>query len=168
MATSTNEGHQDELVKQLLALLEGKQAHADFDTAVKGLGPELWGRRPENLPHSAWQLVEHIRIAQRDILDFSTNREGEGYKELRWPEEYWPKESDPPSATAWEKSLDAFRQDMAEFRSLLQAKDVDLHTPLPWGDGQTLLREVLLVADHTAYHVGELVLLRRLLGAWKG
>ena len=155
-----------ELEKQLLALLAGGQAHAGFERAVEGLPAELRGRRPDQVPYSAWQLLEHLRITQRDILDFSTNRGGAGYKPLQWPKEYWPKESDPPSASAWDEAVRAVEEDRKEFEELLKAENADLVAPLAWGDGQTLLREALLIADHTAYHVGELVLLRRLLGAW--
>ena len=155
-----------ELEKQLLALLKGGQAHAGFDKAVNDLPSELRGERPEHVPYSAWQLLEHLRITQRDILDFSTNRGGAGYQPLKWPEEYWPKQAAPAEDAAWQASVDAMRRDREAFEALVQAEEADLVTPFPWGDGQTLLREALLLADHTAYHVGELVLLRRLLGAW--
>ena len=157
-----------ELERQLLALLAGGQAHADFEKVVGQMPENLRGERPERVPYSAWQLLEHLRITQRDILEFSTNRGGAGYKELQWPAEYWPKESSPPTANAWEESVAAIRSDQKAFEALLQAKDVDLVTPFAWGDGQNLLREALLLADHTAYHLGEMVLLRRLLGAWQG
>ena len=156
------------LVEQLSALLEGGQAHAGFDKIVDGMPQELRGERPEQVPYSAWQLLEHLRIAQRDILDFSTNSEGRGYKGRAWPEEYWPKESALSSETAWDEAVAAIRADRESFKALLQAADADLVTPFPWGEGQTLLREALLIADHNAYHLGELLLLRRLLGAWKG
>lgn len=156
-----------ELQKQLGALLAGGQAHAGFDKAVAGLPAESRGVRPERVPYSAWQLLEHLRITQRDILDFSTNCNGAGYKALKWPDEYWPKESAPASDGAWQASLDSVRKDRETFEALLKAKEADLVTPFAWGEGQTLLREALLIADHTAYHVGELVLLRRLLGAWE-
>ena len=155
-----------ELDRQLMALLAGGQAHADFDTVIAGLPREMRGVRPDRVPYSAWQLLEHLRITQRDILEFSTNRGGAGYKELQWPAEYWPKESAPASQEAWEQSVTAIRTDREAFEDLLQANDADLVTPFAWGDGQTLLREALLLADHTAYHLGEIVLLRRLLGAW--
>ncbi len=156
-----------ELEKQLLALLAGGQAHADFDKVIAGVPEEMRGLRPERVPYSAWQLLEHLRITQRDILEFSTNRSGAGYEELQWPDEYWPKESAPPSDEAWEASVKAVRADRDAFAAVL-AKETDLVTPFAWGNGQTLLREALLVADHTAYHLGEMVLLRRLLGAWNG
>lgn len=157
-----------EVQRQLLALLAGGQAHADFDKVTAGFPEGLRGVRPEHVPYSAWQLLEHLRITQRDILDFCTNRDGAGYKELAWPAEYWPKEAVPVTAGAWEDSVAAVRADRATFEALLQTKEADLVTPFAWGDGQNLLREALLVADHTAYHLGEMVLLRRLLGAWNG
>ncbi len=164
-----NEGTlRTELERQLLALLTGGQAHADFDKVVTGMPTEMRGLRPERVPYSAWQLLEHLRITQRDILEFSTNGNGSGYKELQWPEEYWPKESAPPSDEAWEESIKAVQADCEAFKAVLRAKEADLATPFPWGSGQNLLREALLVADHTAYHLGEMVLLRRLLGAWNG
>jgi DinB superfamily len=155
------------LRKQLQALLDGGQAHATFDEAVKGFPAKLRGVVPEGLPYSGWQILEHIRITQRDILEFSSNTDG-SYKELKWPEEYWPKSAEPPSAEAWERSIEQVHEDRKAFEKLLKAADdAELVAPFAWGDGQSLLREALLVADHDAYHVGELVVLRRLLGAWK-
>ena len=156
----------DELHRQLMALLAGGQAHVDFEKAIAGLPKEMRGARPDRVPYSAWQLLEHLRIAQRDILEFSTNREGRGYKELQWPEEYWPEKPAPETEETWAQSVTALRADREAFETLLQAEDADLATPFPWGDGQTLLREALLIADHMAYHLGEIVLLRRLLGVW--
>jgi hypothetical protein len=122
---------------------------------------------PEGLPYSGWQILEHIRITQRDILEFSSNTDG-SYKELKWPEEYWPKSAEPPSEDAWEHSIEQIRTDRKVFEKLLHsADDAALVAPFAWGDGQSLLREALLVADHDAYHLGELVVVRRLLGAWK-
>lgn len=121
----------NELRTQLLALLAGGQAHADFEKVIADMPEALRGEKPGGVPYSAWQLLEHLRITQRDILDFSTNREGAGYKELEWPAQYWPEESSPPTATAWEESLLAIRSDQQAFAALLQAKDADLATPLP-------------------------------------
>ena len=135
---------------------------------VKGFPKELRGVRPERTPYSGWQLLEHLRIAQRDILDFCTNCDGAGYKGLAWPEEYWPAESAPPNEGAWEDSVAAVRADRGRLEEILTSAESDLVTPFLWGDGQNLMREALLVADHTAYHLGEMVLLRRLLGAWEG
>ncbi len=153
-----------ELKKQLKALLDGGQAHAKLDEAISDLPFELQGKVPEGLPYSPWQLLEHIRIAQKDILEFSDNKDG-SYKELSWPDDYWPKSPEPPGSDAWEKSVTGLRQDRAAFEKLL--KERDLIEPFPWGDGQNLLREALLIADHEAYHTGELIVARRLLGAWK-
>jgi hypothetical protein len=155
------------LRKQLQALLDGGQAHATFDDAVKDFPTKLRGTVPEGLPYSAWQILEHIRIAQRDILDFCDNRNG-SYKPRKWPDAYWPKSAEPPSADAWEHSIEQIHKDRKAFESLLRAADdAELVAPFAWGEGQTLLREALLIADHDAYHVGELIVLRRLLRAWK-
>jgi hypothetical protein len=153
------------LRKQLIALLRGGQAHVTFDDALKDLPAELRGTVPPNLPYSAWQLLEHLRITQRDILNFSAPPTG-GYQPLEWPEGYWPKSPLPPGPRAWDQSIAAIRTDLEHFEALIQNPGADLFKPFRWGDGQNLLREALLIADHTAYHLGELVVLRRLLGAW--
>ena len=156
-----------EVERQVKALLGSGQAHVGLAKALDGLPPELRGVKPERVPYSAWQLLEHLRIAQRDILDFCTNGGGKGYQHRAWPEQYWPKEAEPPSEAAWDEAVAAIEADRAEFEQLFaQASEAELLTPFAWGDGQTLLREALLIADHAAYHTGELVLLRRLLGAW--
>ncbi|HUF34463.1 MAG TPA: DinB family protein [Gemmatimonadales bacterium] len=147
---------------ELAASLDWHHAHADFDTAVEGLPAELRGRTPAGLPYSAWQLVEHLRLAQHDILDFCINP---AYRELRWPDDYWPTAAAPPSDGAWEESLAGFRRDRDALRALAQDPAVDLLAPIPHGSGQTLLRELLLVLDHNAYHLGQLLAVRRLLGA---
>jgi hypothetical protein len=152
------------LRKELDRLLSGQGAHADFDTAVADFPAKLRGVRPEGAAHSAWELVEHLRIAQWDMLEFSRDSKHESPK---WPEEYWPKSPEPAVADAWEKSLKAIRRDLAAMRKLVLDEHSDLFTPLPHGDGQTLVREAMQMADHNAYHVGELVLLRRVLGCWK-
>ena len=156
-----------ELRQQVKGLLDGGQAHATFDQAVKNMPAKLQGVVPEGLPYSAWQLLEHIRVTQRDILDFSSNDNG-SYRELKWPDEYWPKDPEPPNGHAWQKSVEQIREDRKAFEKLMDsADDSKLIKPFAWGNGQNLLREALLIADHDAYHLGELVLLRRLLGAWK-
>jgi hypothetical protein len=154
-----------ELRKQLLALLDGGQAHVTFDDAVKDFPAELRGTIPIDLPYSAWQLLEHLRITQRDILNFSAPPTG-GYHAINWPDDYWPKSAEPPTKQAWDQSIAAIRTDLKHFEDLIQKPESDLFKPFRWGDGQNLLREALLIADHTAYHLGELVVLRRLLGVW--
>jgi hypothetical protein len=155
---------EDGVRKELKALLDGGQAHATFEDAVKDFPVKLRGVVVDKLPYSAWQIVEHIRIAQSDIVEFSDNADG-SYKAKKWPEDYWPKSAEPPSEDAWEKSIATIEKDRKAFEALLK-KD-DLVQPFAWGDGQTLLREALLIADHLAYHTGELIVIRRLLGAWK-
>lgn len=156
---------QKELVKQLVALLDGGQAHATFAQAVERFPAKLRGAVPGRLPYSGWQLLEHMRIALDDIVRFSLNDDG-SYKSPKWPEGYWPKEAAPASDAAWRGSVRRVRSDLGKFKKLLQARDADLFAAFPWGDGQNLLRQALLIADHTAYHVGEMIVLRRLIGAW--
>jgi hypothetical protein len=155
-----------ELRKQLGALLDGGQAHAKFEDAVKDFPVKLRGVVPDGLPYSAWQILEHIRITHRDILNFSAPPTG-GYHGIKWPDAYWPKEAAPADAKAWEHSVAEVLVDRDKFKKLLARPNVDLYKPFLWGEGQNLLREALLIGDHTAYHVGELIVLRRLLGAWK-
>jgi hypothetical protein len=152
------------LRKELDRLLSGQGAHVDFNSAVTGLSARLRGNRPEGSAHSAWEILEHIRIAQHDMLEFSRDPKHESPK---WPEGYWPTSPEPSSADSWEKSVKACEHDLAEMRKLVADPSSDLFTPFAHGDGQNLLREALQLADHNAYHVGEIVLLRRLLGAWK-
>jgi hypothetical protein len=151
------------LREQLARLLDWQDAHASFDAAVDGLPPAQRGVRPAGLPHSPWELVEHMRLAQHDILDFCRNPR---YVELAWPADYWPESAAPPTPEAWDASIAAVRRDREAFRQLVTDAAIDLFAPIPHGTGQTILRELLLAADHTAYHVGQLVLTRRLLGAW--
>jgi hypothetical protein len=155
----------DETIKQLIALLQGGQAHASLDDAVKDFPVELRGKVPNGLPYSAWQLLEHLRITQLDILNFSAPPTG-GYQPIEWPADYWPKSAEPPSAHAWDHTVTAIHSDLKKFEALLTKQDADLFKPFRWGDGQNLLREALLIADHNSYHLGEIVMLRRLLGAW--
>jgi len=149
----------------LLELLRGGHAHATFGDAVKNLPFDKTGIRPRGAPHSAWELVEHMRIAQNDILRFSREPD---YVSPKWPEGYWPGSPAPEDEAHWKKSLAAFRRDLKAFESLLRERAADLDKPFPWGQGQTLFREALLIADHNSYHIGQLVLLRRLLDAWTG
>ena len=151
------------LRRHLVDLLEGRNAHVDFDGAVKGFPADLQGARPEGQPHTPWRLLEHLRIAQWDILEFSRSAE---HASPSWPAGYWPETDAPPDAQAWDRSVAAFRADLAAMRDLVMDPASDLAAAFPWGDGQTLLREALLVADHNAYHLGQLVTLRQLLGAW--
>ena len=148
---------------QLAQFLEQSHAHADFDAAIKGLPANLRGKKPAGAPYTAWQLLEHMRIAQWDILEFSRDPD---HVSPQWPEGYWPATEAPPSARAWDESVRRFKSDAKAMQKLVTGK-TDLFAKLPGGDGQTLLREALLVMDHNAYHLGELVLLRRLLRAWK-
>jgi hypothetical protein len=156
--------HDKILRQQLAKLIDWNEAHADLNATVDGFPAKLRGQVPDGLPHSAWQLLEHIRIALWDILEFSRNPK---HKSPKWPEGYWPKAAAPPSDKAWDDSVKAILKGQDELRELVKDPSNDLFKPLPHGDGQTLLREVLLAADHGAYHLGQLVLVRRALGAWK-
>jgi DinB superfamily len=152
------------LPAHLTELLEGGHAHITFDAAVKNWAARLCGIRPKGAAHSAWEILEHLRLAQWDILEFTRNPK---HVSPEWPSGYWPKSPAPPSAKAWDNSIQSFRADLRSMIKLVQNKKTDLFAPLPHGSGQTVLREALLLADHNAYHLGELLLLRRLLGAWK-
>jgi len=151
------------LRKQLAQLIEGGHAHATFEAAVKDMPLGQVGTRPPGCPHSAWELLEHLRIAQHDILEFSRSADWESPK---WPEGYWPASPRPEKPEQWIHSVEQYRADQSEFLKLLADPQQDLSKPFPWGDGQTLLREAILIGDHAAYHIGQLVLVRRLLGAW--
>ena len=152
------------LREQLVAFLRGGQAHADLHAVLDDFPKELRGAKPQGSPYSAWQLLEHIRLALDDLLEFSTDSH---YVTKQWPEDYWPKEEAPATGAAWDASVKALRKGMADFEKLVGDPESNLYATIPWGDGQTLLREVLLAGQHTSYHVGQLVLLRRQLGAWK-
>jgi hypothetical protein len=152
------------LRQHLLDLLRGRNAHADFDSVMADFPSRLRGVKPPGAAHTAWQLLEHMRIAQSDILEFS--RDGK-HKSPPWPEGYWPKTEAPPAAASWNNSLRSFRADLKGMAKLVADKKTDLFARIPHGSGQTILREALLVADHNSYHLGQLVLLRRLLGTWK-
>lgn len=154
----------DALRKHLLDLLRGGNAHADFDTVMADFPSGLRGAKPPGAAHSPWQVLEHMRIAQWDILEFSRDPK---HKSPPWPEGYWPKSETPPAPAAWNNSLRSFRADLKAMAKLVADRDTDLFVKIPHGTGQTILREALLVADHNAYHLGEMVLLRRLLGTWK-
>jgi uncharacterized damage-inducible protein DinB len=149
---------------QLRRIVDWEDAHASFDRAVAGLPARLRGTAPEGWAHSAWQLLEHVRICQHDILDFCRNPK---YVEMAM-EDYWPPSAKPPSPKAWSASVAAIRRDVAALKRLAADRRIDLFARIPHGSGQTYLRELLLVADHNAYHVGQLVALRRALGSWSG
>ncbi len=152
------------LRRHVVKLLESPEAHLGFDDAVEGFTPETRGVRPPGAAHTAWQLLEHLRICQWDILEFSRNPQ---YVSPAWPDGYWPSREAPPDETAWEKSAAAFRADLRAMQRLLADPRRDLLAPVNHPDAKakhTLLREALLLADHNAYHIGQLVLLRRLLG----
>jgi hypothetical protein len=152
----------DPLRAQLVTLLDFKEAHVDFDKAVDGVPPEMRGRIPAGASHSLWQILEHLRIAQNDIWDFSVNA---GYEEKTWPADYWPKNPEPPSPEAWEASVAAYRRDREAMMKLVM-EQADIFATIPHGTGQTYLREVLLISHHASYHLGEMVTIRRMLGAW--
>jgi hypothetical protein len=158
------DSHEQSLRKHLLELLAGGSAHAKFEDVVKGLPAKLRGAKPEKFPHTPWMLLEHLRLAQWDILEFSRNGK---HVSPPWPGGYWPKAEGPASAASWNKSVQQFRRDLKAMQSLVANRKTDMFARIPWGDGQTILREALLVADHNAYHLGQLLDLRRLLGSWK-
>jgi hypothetical protein len=151
------------LRQHLLYLLGGGGAHLDFERTIADLPPELRGAKPAGLPFTPWRLLEHLRIAQWDILEFSRNPE---HSSPPWPEGYWPPDDAPPDNKAWDRSVRAFRANLRSMQDLVANSSTDLFARIPHGDGQTILREALLLADHNGYHLGELVLVRRLLGAW--
>ena len=160
-----NEKNDEALREHLLALLKGGQAYAKFDEIVSDFPADLRGKKVKGLPHTAWMLLEHMRLAQWDILDFSTNPK---YKAMTFPDDYWPKTEAPASAAAWNHGIKEFKKDLEAMQDLVAKPKTDLFRKIPWGEGQTILREALLIADHNAYHLGQLVTLRRLLGAWQG
>jgi len=161
---ATNDPYSKELREHVLYLLDGGGAHVRFDDAVKDMPEKLRDVKPDRFPHSAWMLLEHLRITQWDILEFSRNPKHESPK---WPDGYWPKEEAPPSAASWDKTVQQFRKDLKAMQDLVANPKTDLYARIPWGEGQTILREALLLADHNAYHVAQLIDARRLLGAWK-
>ena len=161
MAIKDPNGRQ--LREHVLYLLNGGGAHARFDDVMKDMPEKLRVVKPHGLPHTAWMLLEHLRLGQWDILEFSRNSK---HRSPEWPKGYWPKTEAPPSSAAWNKSIQQFRKDLKAMQDLVASPKADLYARIPWGDGQTILREALLLADHNAYHLGQLVDLRRLLGAW--
>ena len=150
----------DPLREHLANLLQMQGAHVSFHDAVKGFPADLRGVKPAGAPHTAWQLLEHLRIAQQDILDFCRNPE---YREKKWPQDYWPETEAPPDEGAWQASVQRFDGDAKEMQALIADDSNDLMARIPHGQGQTLLREALLAADHNAYHLGQLMFLRKML-----
>lgn len=153
----------DPVRQQVISLLAGGQAHVTLDEALKNFPAKFRGVKPKGVPHTAWQLLEHLRIAQWDILEFSRDPK---HVSPKWPDGYWPKTDEPPSDAAWKKSIAAIRKDLAAMQRLVANPKTDLLAKIPHGTGQNILREALLIADHNAYHIGQLVLLRRLTGSW--
>ena len=151
--------------KALLEFIRGGNAHASVEDAVKDFPAAQYAKKPQGAPHNAWQLMEHIRITLRDLLDFCRNPE---YRAPKWPEGYWPKNDAPATDQEWNGSVKRLLADLRDFETMVEDPTVDLNAKIPWGDGQTILREILLAGDHTSYHVGQLVMLRKQLGAWKG
>lgn len=161
----TRQMTEDAPYRELLArLLAWEDAHVGYDAAVADIPIALRGKPPTGLPYSAWQLVEHLRITQQDILNFCRNP---SYEELEWPKDYWPASPAPASEAAWNDSLAAFRRDREALQQLAADPTIDLTARIPHGSGQTYARELALVADHSSYHVGQLVLVRRVMGIWK-
>lgn len=152
------------IILELISLIDKGNAHASFEDAVKEIPLELLTKAPNSLPYSIWQLVEHIRITQWDIVEFCSNPDHESPK---WPDEYWPAAVETVTKEEWENSLAEIKKDRERFFDLLKDQDIDLYAPFDYGDGQSLFREALLIADHNAYHVGEIIVIRRLLHNWK-
>ena len=148
---------------QLVTLLDFEEAHVGFDRAVKGIPPRLRGKLSRGAEHTLWQLVEHLRIAQGDILEFCLSAK---YTEKKWPDDYWPKALGPRNAAAWTKAIASYRRDRQALQRLAANPKIALLATIPHGTGQTYLREILLIADHNAYHIGQIVILRRQLGIW--
>ncbi|MGA7380242.1 MAG: DinB family protein [Terriglobales bacterium] len=155
--------HDQSLRQHLLELLQGGHAHATFDAVIANIPANLRGKKPAGYPHSLWMLLEHLRLAQWDILEFSRNPK---YSAPKWPDDYWPKSAAPPSPAAWNASVKKFRADLTTTQNLVKNPRTDLFAKIPWGDGQTILREVLLLADHNSHHLAQMIDIRRLLGDW--
>lgn len=151
-----------QLREHVLYLLDGGGAHESFEELIEGLPSSLRGARPAGLPYTPWRLLEHLRIAQWDILEFTRN---EDHVSPPWPDGYWPHDEAPPTAAAWDRSVKSFRADKQALRDIVADDAVDLLARIPHGEGQTILREALLAADHNAYHLGQLMAVRRLIGA---
>lgn len=161
----TNFSAETGLRRHLAALLTGGNAHITFQDAVAEFPVDKAGIRPNGSPHSPWELLEHLRIAQHDILLFSRSAD---YVEPKWPDDYWPTSPAPRTKAEWDRSVASVREDLSAFLELLNDPRRNLFDPFPWGNGQTLLREALLIADHNSYHLGQLMLLRRMIGSQAG
>ncbi|GGB86231.1 DinB family protein [Dyadobacter sediminis] len=155
---------QQKLISELVFLIEKGNAHVSMEDAVAGLPANMRTVIPENLPYSIWQLIEHIRIAQKDILDFCVS---EDHEKLAWPDDYWTEPVEHIDDQTWENALNEIKQERQRFFDLLQDEKTDLFSPIEWGDGQTILCEAMLIADHNAYHTAEIVVIRRMLGCWR-
>lgn len=149
--------------EQVVALLRGGQAHMTFDEAVADFPMEQINEMIPQGSYTPWHLLEHLRFTQWDILEFMTNSE---YREPKWPDEYWPPREATATAEQWRQTIEAFRSDLARLEQMALDPAVDLDARIPWGDGQIMLREFLLVADHNAYHIGEFAILRQVMGTW--
>lgn len=161
---NNNSNVQDDVIENLTDLLEKGNAHVSLDGALDGMPFSILGKRPNDLPYSIWQLVEHIRIAQWDILEFSKNAK---HVSPKWPDDYWPEETKPAKESDWEECIEAIKADRKEFINLLKKAGNNLYKKIEHGTGQSLLKEALVLADHNSYHTGEIIVIRRLLNAWK-
>lgn len=155
---------QDAIRSQLLEFLQGGSAHTDLRTALADMPQAHYGLRPAKAPHSPWELLEHLRFTLHDLLDFCTNPD---YVAPEWPEDYWPGSASPADPQAWQNAVDGVLSDLSAFEALIEDPSTDLGAKITWGQGQTILREVLLAIDHTSYHLGQLVLIRKQLEDWK-
>ena len=164
VSTSSPASQTQSLRAHLVEFLRGGSAHVDPRTALAGLPERYYAAKPAGLPHSPWQLLEHLRFTLHDLLEFCSNPD---YAAPTWPDDYWPGGDAPEGKQGWQHSVEAFLGDLAAFEALVIDPETDLETNIAWGDGQTILREVLLAIDHTSYHLGQLVLVRRELGAWQ-
>ncbi|MFL5606104.1 MAG: DinB family protein [Gemmatimonadaceae bacterium] len=161
--TVSNEAMLEKWASIIASSLNWDQAHVSLSRAVEGLAPALRGKRPDNFPHSVWELLDHIRRTQHDVLEFCTSA---SYHEPKWPDDYWPSSSEPPSESAWLQCLSSVRADAQTLADFTVRNAATLTERIPHGTGQTYLRTVLVAVDHTSYHVGQIVAVRRLLGTW--